>query len=197
MPMARTGGDKTKARILEVAERLFAEGGFDATSVDRIARAAKVNKALIYYHFKDKNDVISSLFSAILDEFAQELESSPPAGSGHESPIRQELALLARRKRILVVMLMESLKTGEHSEILFRCAELVIERETRGQPRVRGRELRRRRVHEFFTGFLPLVAFAALRDRYCEYFHCEADEAVDHFVDAFTRSHLASHPSAT
>ncbi len=195
--MARTGGDKTKARILEVAERLFAEGGFDATSVDRIARAAKVNKALIYYHFKDKNDVIGSLFTHILDELAHELESAPPPTSSRQGPIRQELALLAQRKRILAVMLMESLKSGARSEVLFRCAELVIERETRGQPRVRGRELRRRRVYEFFTGFLPLVAFAALRDRYCEYFGCDADEAVDHFVDAFTRSHLARHEGAT
>src|SRR5512136_466654 len=136
--MARTGGDKTKSRILEVAERLFAEGGFDATSVDRIARAAKVNKALIYYHFKDKNDVIASLFTGILDELAQELESSPPRTAGRQSPIRRELALLAHRKRILAVILMESLKTSARSEVLFRCAELVIERETRGQPRVRG-----------------------------------------------------------
>lgn len=186
--MARTGGDKTRARILEVAERLFAEGGFDATSVDRIARAAKVNKALIYYHFKDKSDVIASLFAHILDELAQ--EQPPP--SSRRSPIRQELELLAGRKRILAVMLMESLKTSARSDVLFRCAELVIERETRGQPRARGRELRRRHVHEFFTGFLPLVAFVALRDRYCDYFECDAEEAVDHFVDAFTRSHLAS-----
>jgi AcrR family transcriptional regulator len=195
--MARTGGDKTKARILDVAERLFAEGGFDATSVDRIARAAKVNKALIYYHFKDKNDIVGSLFAHILDELTQGLESSPPPSRGRQSPIRQELELLARRKRILAVMLMESLKSGARSEILFRCAELVIERETRGQPRVRGRELRRRRVDEFFTGFLPLVAFVALRDRYCEYFGCNAEETVDHFVEAFTRSHLAGHASTT
>ena len=62
--MSRTGGDLTKKRILTIAERLFSEKGFDATSVDSIARKAKVNKALIYYHFKDKNDIISSLFAS-------------------------------------------------------------------------------------------------------------------------------------
>jgi len=69
--MARTGGDKTKARILAVAERLFAQRGFDATSVDSIARAARVNKALIYYHFRDKNELMSSLFAHIVDELSR------------------------------------------------------------------------------------------------------------------------------
>ena len=48
-------GEQTKQKILNVAGELFAENGFDGTSVDSIANAAGVNKALIYYHFKDKN----------------------------------------------------------------------------------------------------------------------------------------------
>ena len=47
-------GEKTRQKILDAAERLFADQGFDATSVESIAAAAGVNKALIYYYFKDK-----------------------------------------------------------------------------------------------------------------------------------------------
>ena len=50
--MSRTGGEKTKKKILLIAERLFAQNGYDGTSVQDIAREAEVNKALIYYHFK-------------------------------------------------------------------------------------------------------------------------------------------------
>jgi AcrR family transcriptional regulator len=189
--MARTGGDRTKARILEVAERLFAQRGFDATSVDSIAQAARVNKALIYYHFRDKSELMSSLFAHILDDLSQER----PAGRPEDpvSAVRQELLSLESRQDILGVMLMEALKSGRSSAALFRCAELVIEREGGGRMRRRGRAWRRRVVHEFFTGFLPLVAFVVLRDRFCEHFGCGAEEALEHFVDAFASSHLASH----
>jgi AcrR family transcriptional regulator len=192
--MARTGGDETKARILAVAERLFAERGFDATSVDSVAAAAGVNKALIYYHFRDKAELMGSLFTHILDDLGRDLErSSAERSEEPASAIRQELRWLESRKRILRVMLMEALKPGPSGAALFRCAELVIERENQGRPRRRGREGRRHLVHEFFTGFVPLLAFVALRDRFCEHFGCGRDEALTHFLDAFADSHLGSH----
>jgi AcrR family transcriptional regulator len=191
--MARTGGDKTKARILAVAERLFAQRGFDATSVDSIARAARVNKALIYYHFRDKNELMSSLFAHIMDELSQELERLSARPPDPVAAIREEIASLGSRKRILSVMLMEALKTGPSSAALFRCAELVLERERPGIARHRGREQRRQLVHEFFTGFLPLVGFVAMQDRFCDHFRCQREEALEHFLDAFARSHLDSH----
>lgn len=45
-------------RILEAAERLFAERGFDRTSTARIAAAASVPHGLIFYHFKTKMDLL-------------------------------------------------------------------------------------------------------------------------------------------
>ena len=68
MAMTRTGGKETKEKILTIAEELFSEKGFDATSVDLIAQKAGVNKALIYYHYKSKQDLLNSLFKRTLDE---------------------------------------------------------------------------------------------------------------------------------
>lgn len=47
-----------RERILEAAERLFAERGFDRTSTARIAAAAGVPHGLIFYHFKTKMDLL-------------------------------------------------------------------------------------------------------------------------------------------
>jgi AcrR family transcriptional regulator len=47
-----------RERILEAAERLFAERGFDRTSTARIATAAGVPHGLIFYHFKTKMDLL-------------------------------------------------------------------------------------------------------------------------------------------
>jgi AcrR family transcriptional regulator len=62
----------TKAKILTNARTLFSKQGFDATTVDDIAQESGVNKALIYYYFKNKSglysDVMSGLFDAIYDE---------------------------------------------------------------------------------------------------------------------------------
>jgi AcrR family transcriptional regulator len=52
----RPGGDSTATRtaIFAAASEAFSRRGFDGVGVDDIARAAGVNKAMIYYHFEDK-----------------------------------------------------------------------------------------------------------------------------------------------
>jgi AcrR family transcriptional regulator len=52
----------TKARILDVAEDLFAEQGLDRVSIRDITRAAKVNLAAVNYHFGSKEDLIAAVF---------------------------------------------------------------------------------------------------------------------------------------
>ena len=47
----------SKARIFEAATAEFADRGFEAAGVDRIAAKAHVNKAMIYYHFGSKLDL--------------------------------------------------------------------------------------------------------------------------------------------
>ena len=50
----RASSVSTREAIFAAAAGLFASGGFDGVSTDDIARAAHVNKAMIYYHFADK-----------------------------------------------------------------------------------------------------------------------------------------------
>ena len=50
-----------KDRILEVAEELFAEKGFEGTSVRELARKARVNVAMISYYFGSKEELFASL----------------------------------------------------------------------------------------------------------------------------------------
>jgi TetR/AcrR family transcriptional regulator len=54
----------TRAAILAAAERSFAEGGLAGARIDAIARAAGVNKALLYYYFRSKD----GLYRAVLEE---------------------------------------------------------------------------------------------------------------------------------
>jgi len=56
----RRHGD-TRARIQQVALELFAEQGYDKTSLREIAERLDVTKAALYYHFKSKEDIVRSL----------------------------------------------------------------------------------------------------------------------------------------
>jgi len=53
----------TKSRILDAAERLFAEEGFSATSHRHITREAGVNLAAVNYHFGSKEELLKAVFA--------------------------------------------------------------------------------------------------------------------------------------
>jgi AcrR family transcriptional regulator len=59
-------------RILAAAREEFASRGFDGARVDRIARAARVNKQLLFYYYHSKR----GLFQAVLTDGARELEGA-------------------------------------------------------------------------------------------------------------------------
>lgn len=56
-----------RVRILDAAERLFAEHGFDATPTSSIAKLAEVPKGLLFYYFPTKSDVLRALVGERLD----------------------------------------------------------------------------------------------------------------------------------
>jgi TetR/AcrR family transcriptional regulator len=63
-----------KEKIINAAIKLFAEKGFDATSVDEIANLAGVNKAMIYYYFSSKYGLLSWLIRNSVSGFSDIIE---------------------------------------------------------------------------------------------------------------------------
>lgn len=58
----REAGERTRAVIMDVAERLFAEKGIDAVSLRSIMTTAGVSISLINYHFNTKENLIQQIF---------------------------------------------------------------------------------------------------------------------------------------
>jgi len=56
--------EQSRAAILQAAVREFSREGVAGARIDAIARSARVNKALLYYYFKDKE----ALYSSVLDQ---------------------------------------------------------------------------------------------------------------------------------
>jgi AcrR family transcriptional regulator len=67
--MGRAATVDTQASIFQAAAAEFAERGYDAAGVDRIAARAGVNKAMLYYHFGSKRalyvEVLRDMFRAV------------------------------------------------------------------------------------------------------------------------------------
>src|ERR1700729_572745 len=85
-PPARMGSrgqpKESRAAILRAAAQEFAEHGIAGARTDAIARAARVNKALLYYYFKDKETlygaVLDNAFSGMKANIFQVLDSDLP-----------------------------------------------------------------------------------------------------------------------
>jgi AcrR family transcriptional regulator len=78
-PQQPRRGD-TRRRIQDVALALFAEQGYEKTSLREIAEHLDVTKAALYYHFKTKEDILISLAEDLIrpiDELIAWAESQP------------------------------------------------------------------------------------------------------------------------
>jgi AcrR family transcriptional regulator len=72
MVIQRVADAGTKARILDAAEQLFMEHGFEATSLRQLTAAAGVNLAAVNYHFGGKEELFQALITRRLDPMNQE-----------------------------------------------------------------------------------------------------------------------------
>src|SRR5271166_6465190 len=79
--------EESRASILRAAVAEFAEHGIAGARTDAIARAARVNKALLYYYFKDKD----SLYEAVLDHVFSGLRARVMPVLESELPPRQKM----------------------------------------------------------------------------------------------------------
>ena len=65
----------TKNKILNAAEQLFADKGFNGTSLREITSQAEVNLAAVNYHFGSKKELIKAVMSRYMNELSPKLES--------------------------------------------------------------------------------------------------------------------------
>jgi AcrR family transcriptional regulator len=198
--MPKNDGDITKERILKAAEKLFSEEGFDGTSMDKIAKDVGINKGSIYYHFKDKNDIMASLFKKILSDMYEHVDYiSRPMKERLEDKIKREIQYLSDKKRILSILFMETLKSGNNTDYFIQCLEVMIKKELDSTLKngnvgeLIEEDLEKYIVYEFFTGMMPIISFIMLKDKWCEYFKYDEKKLFEHFMEAFVNSHLKAH----
>jgi TetR/AcrR family transcriptional regulator len=105
-------------RILAAAALEFSERGFAGARVDRIARRAKVNKAMLYYHFKSKDRLYKTLLRQMFTLAAERLRAvAQSPGSPAEKldrAIAGFAAFIDEHASLPAIMLREVAERGAH-----------------------------------------------------------------------------------
>lgn len=108
----------TRARIQQTALRLFTEQGYEATSLREIALELGVTKAALYYHFRTKDDIITSLLEdriEALDALLRWARRQPRNAATRAEIVRRFAAQLHESRPPAVMRFMERNQTALRS----------------------------------------------------------------------------------
>ena len=86
-------GSQTRSLILDAAEALFAERGFEATRLEDVAERVGIRRASIVYHFRDKRDLYDAVLASVFGDFRDRLAAA--LGGDRPWPERAEAAIAA------------------------------------------------------------------------------------------------------
>jgi Transcriptional regulator len=128
------GEEPVRERLLAAATRLFAERGFDATSVQEIVTAAGVTKGAMYHYFNSKDDLLQEIYARVLRLQMERLTHFAES----DAPVAERLHAAA------VDVVITTVENLDDSKIFFRSMHRLapeIQRAVRAD---------RRRYHERF-----------------------------------------------
>ncbi|QOZ74373.1 TetR/AcrR family transcriptional regulator [Bradyrhizobium sp. CCBAU 53351] len=97
------GASETRQQIVEVADRLFYERGFDATSFADIAAAAGLSRGNFYYHFKTKDEILDAVIARRVADTLNMLDAWQQSTSSPVDRVRSFVhILIANRTKLMV-----------------------------------------------------------------------------------------------
>ena len=120
--------NKTKRKIFETSMKLFAEKGYDATSIEEITATVGVAKGTLYYHFSSKEEI----FQFLVEEGVKLLTNSITIKTAKltnsldkiKAIVLIELKVLVKYESFMTIILSEIWGTGSRSKM---CRDYVFE----------------------------------------------------------------------
>ncbi|NGN66640.1 TetR/AcrR family transcriptional regulator [Streptomyces sp. A7024] len=125
-------------RLLAAATRLFAEQGFDRTSVQEIVEAAGVTKGALYHYFGSKDDLLHEIYARLLRVQQEHLDAFAESSAPVEERLREAAA----------DVVVTSIENTDDATIFFRSMHMLAPEK---QKQVRAD---RRRYHERFRALI-------------------------------------------
>ncbi len=121
-------GRDTRSRLRELALQMFAEQGYEKTSLREIAERLGVTKAALYYYFKSKEDIVRSLvedYMAEIDELIAWGKAQPRSSASRAEIVRRYLDIVTNGTAVFRLLhqnqaAVSSLAAGKERGALFR-----------------------------------------------------------------------------
>jgi AcrR family transcriptional regulator len=165
----------TREDIRAVAMELFAENGFEQTSLRQIAERLDITKAALYYHFPSKDELLAELALPMIEELEAYVAGARDARPDDAPELLRRYLELCHRHRLLMQSVLREpavlARLGVLTAVLYR--RLVVDRALVGS------DLPADRVR-------AIVAFGGLQD--CVVLM--GDEPLDSYADAAVASAL-------
>jgi AcrR family transcriptional regulator len=129
-PRSESTRTKTAGRgrkeLMAIAIDCFARYGYQGTSIDRIASAAGMTKGALYYHFRDKEELLFEAVQDRITEFEERIvgtvsPNTDPAGALAEiARICVHIATKNNLRRFILTLMVEALDTNPRLSEAFR-----------------------------------------------------------------------------
>src|SRR5581483_5721477 len=153
-------------RILAAAAAEFAVRGFAGARVDGIARRARINKAMIYYHFRSKQAIYDALLRQIFSDAAERVRAIAVSDVSPADKIDQVIAGIAafvsEHEHFPAIMLREIAEGGAHLDRATLAALAAVPRAVSAivEEGIRRKQFRRvDPIAAYFTMFPPIVFY--------------------------------------
>lgn len=113
----KRSAEKTKELIFLESMKQFAEKGYDGVRMDEIANTLGINKATIYYHFKDKQTIYEMALEIHIEKIIKTLTSQTATAVGAEAKLKiyimSLVTLIYTNRNFAKIMIRESIIGGK------------------------------------------------------------------------------------
>ncbi|MDA3956682.1 TetR/AcrR family transcriptional regulator [Oceanispirochaeta sp.] len=200
--------EETRDTILNAAEKEFSSNGFDGARVDKIAKKAGVNKALIYYYFKSKKELLKALYERLVkkgfsafDYSTLTSDDSPENEEKTHSSMHEIIQFLETHRDIIRILFMESLKE-DGQNMLLDLADFYLDDATKGLSSVldestdfNALDKKQWMMTEVFTALIPMISYTLFKGDIQKRLSV-SDEDMDHyFMKSLKETHFQTHKS--
>lgn len=126
-------GDDREKRILDMAEELLAREGFEAMTVESIARGAGISRASLYFYFGSKQDVLTALVSRTMEAIDEDARAaSTNTSNAPEAVVLDGIATTEGFWRQHGIVMQAAIEVGQTIPAIKELWSSTLERSVRG-----------------------------------------------------------------
>ncbi len=181
--------DNSKYKILKAARKVFAEKGYEGARVDEIAREAGINKAMLYYYFNSKENILREVILNISLTYKEDEnnrfniydlmgDEGDLNDEIKESTLDDALQSIKDNEQIFRIILTEFFKAKPSEIVAFNVFDNILTR-TLNDVKASGAIVEDKTefmMKQLFFIIIPMFTFIALRDDWSEYYKISEEE---------------------